>query len=104
MRKFWLVVYYGFARHLPKSAMPVFGKFAQWLRYRCAKHLFANCEGFVNLESGAYIGNGENFCILGNAGIGKDFVCHNRMVTICGGLLMGENVLFQGGGAYLRKS
>lgn len=99
MRTFWLIVYYGFAWHLPKSNWPIFGKFAQWLRYRCAKHLFAECKGYVNLEQGAYIGNGKSFHVLGEGvGIGKDFTCHNRILTIHGGLLMGEGVLFQGGG------
>lgn len=98
MRHFWLAVYYGFAKHLPKSTVPGIGKFGRWLRYKCAKHLFAECKGYVNLEQGAYIGNGRNFHVSGNCGIGKDFVCHNRIVTIHDGLLMGENVLFQGGG------
>ena len=98
MRTFWLLIYYGFAKHLPKSTSPLSGKFAKWLRYLCAKHLFAECKGYVNLEQGAYIGNGKNFYVLGECGIGKDFVCHNRIVTIHGRLLMGEDVLFQGGG------
>ena len=98
MRTFWLILYYGFARHLPKSNRPFLGRFAQRLRYQCARHLLAECHGFVNLEQGAYIGNGSNFHVLGNGGIGKDFVCHDRIVTIHGGLLMGEDVLFQGVG------
>lgn len=98
MRALWLIIYYGLARLLPKSNRPVLGKFGGWLRAKCAKHLFAECKGDVNLEQGAYIGNGRNFHILGNCGIGKDFVCHSRIVTIHGPLLMGENVLFQGGG------
>ena len=52
----------------------------------------------MNLEQGAYFGNGKNFRVLGDAGIGKDFKSHSRIVTIYGGLLMGEDVLFQGGG------
>ena len=85
MRKFWSIIYYGFARHLPKSTMPVLGKFAKWLRHQCAKHMFAECKGKdINLEQGAYIGNGRNFYILGDAAIGKDFVSHNRIVTIRG--------------------
>lgn len=100
MRTFWLVIYYAFAKHLPKSTMPILGRFALGLRYRCAKHLFARCDGFVNLEQGAYIGNGKNFFVGQNVGIGKDFVCHSRIVTIHNGLLMGENVLFQGGGIH----
>ena len=98
MRTFWMVVYYGFAKHLPKSNRPVLGRFAQWLRWQWAKHLFAECKGYVNLEQGAYIGNGKNFHFLGHGCIGKDFVCHNRIVTVHGGLLMGEDILFQGGG------
>ena len=98
MRTFWLIVYYGFARYLPKSTMPVLGKLVQRLRYRCAKHLFAECKGFVNLENGAYFGNGKNIHILGEAGLGKNFINHCRILTIHGGLMMGEDVLFQGGG------
>ena len=99
MKKFWLIIYYGFARHLPKSTVPVLGKFAKWLRGKCAKHLFAECKGKdINLEQGAYIGNGRNFHVLGDAAIGKDFVCHERIVTIHGNVMMGEDVMFQGGG------
>lgn len=83
--------------------MPIIGKIALHLRYLCAKRLFARCDGFVNLEHGAYIGNGKNFFVGKNVGIGKDFVCHSRIVTIHDGLLMAENVLFQGG-ALLRGS
>ncbi len=98
MRTFWLIVYYGIASKLPKSNRPILGKFAGWLRGKCAKHLFAECKAGVNLEQGAYIGNGKNFHVLGPAGIGRNFACHNRVLTIHGPILMGEDVLFQGGG------
>ena len=99
---FWLIVYYGFAKHLPKSTVPIVGAMAKALRRSCAKHLFAQCGSGFNLEQGAYIGNGRNFYVGKNVGIGKDFVCHSRIVTIHDGLLMAENVLFQGGGIPLR--
>ena len=95
---FWLIIYYGFARHLPKSTVPIVGTIAKALRRSCAKHLFAQCESGFNLEQGAYVGNGKNFFVGKNVGLGKDFICHNRIVTIHEGLMMGENVLFQGGG------
>ena len=99
MRKLFTILYYGFAIYLPKSNRPVLGKFAKWLRHQCAKHMFAECKGKdINLEQGAYVGIGRNFHVLGNAAIGKDFVCHNRIVTIHGNVMMGEDVLFQGGG------
>ncbi len=98
MRTLYLIIYYSFARYLPKSNRPIFGRLAQRIRFQCAKHLFSECHGYVNLEQGAYIGNGKNFYFLGGGGLGKDFVCHNRIVTVHGGMLMGENVLFLGGG------
>lgn len=99
MRKIWLILYYGFARHLPKSNRPLLGKFAKWLRGQCARYMFAECKGQdINLEQGAYVGSGKNFHVLGDAAIGKDFVCHNRIVTIHGNVMMGEDVMFLGGG------
>lgn len=99
MRKFWLIVYYGFARHLPKSNRLVFGKFGKWLRGKCARHLFTECVcDDINVEQGAYFGNGKNFHVLGNTDLGKDFICHGRIVTMHGQLMMAEDVLFQGGG------
>ena len=97
MRTIWIILYYGIAYHLPKSNRPILGRFAQWLRYQCARHLFAECNGYVNLEQGAYIGNGRNFYFKEGGCIGKDFTCHSRTVIVHGGLLMGENILFQGG-------
>lgn len=100
MKTFWLIVYYGFAKKLPKSTVPVLGKWGQRLRNRCAHHLFAECKADVNLEQGAYFGNGSDIHMIGGATIGKDFICHSRIVTFKGGLMMGENVLFQGGGHF----
>ena len=97
MRTLWLIIYYAFARRLPKSTIPVLGKMAYRLRYRCAKHLFAECGTSVNVEQGAYIGNGKQFRVGNNVGIGKDFCSHNRPLSIHDRLLMGENVLFEGG-------
>ena len=103
MRTLWLIIYYAFARKLPKSTIPVLGKMAYRLRYRCAKHLFAECGDAVNVEQDAYIGNGKHFRVGNNVGIGKDFCSHNRPLIIHDRLLMGENVLFEGGGTLLRK-
>lgn len=97
MRRFWNIVYYGFARYLPKSNVPFIGKCAQALRNRCAHGMFSQCDGFVNLEQGAYVGSGKDIYVQGDGcGLGKNFTCHSRVVTIKGHLLMGEDVLFQG--------
>lgn len=98
MRTFWLIMYYGLAKHLPKSTTPVIGKLAKGLRRVCAEHLFAKCGKMINLEQGAYFGNGKNFQVGNLVGLGKNFCCHNRIVTMHDHILMGEDVLFQGGG------
>lgn len=98
MRTFWLILYYGLVKHLPKSTAPILGKMAKSLRAACAKHLFDRCGVDVNLEQGAYIGNGKKFSVGNHVGIGKDFTCHCRIVTIEDDLMMGESVLFLGGG------
>ena len=86
MRTFWMILYYGFAKHLPKSTAPLLGKMAKAIRRSCAKHLFAQC------------GSGKKFSVGNNVGLGKDFTCHCRIVTIEDDLMMGESVLFLGGG------
>lgn len=98
MRTFWMILYYGIAKHLPKSTAPIVGTIAKVLRRSCAKHLFAQCGSDFNLEQGAYVGNGKKFSVGNNVGLGKDFTCHCRIVTIEDNLMMGESVLFLGGG------
>ncbi len=82
---------------MPKSTMPVLGKIAQRLRNCCAHHLFAECQGNVNLEQGAYFGNGKDVRVLNDAGIGKDLIVHSRILTIYGHIMMEEDILMQGG-------
>ena len=98
MRILWLILYYAFAKHLPKSTVPVIGKIAKLLRRLCAEQLLAECGLEINVEQGAYFGNGKNFSVGNLVGLGKNFCCHNRIVTIHDHLIMGEDVLFQGGG------
>ena len=98
MKTTWLILYYGFAKHLPKSTVPLIGKIAKRLRRVCAEHLFTECGAQINVEQGAYFGNGKNFCVGTLVGLGKNFKCHNRIVTMHDHILMGEDVLFQGGG------
>ncbi len=78
--------------------MPIVGPIALRLRYRCVRHLFAECGKEVNVEQGAYFGNGKNIRVGDKVGIGKDFCTHNRPLLIHERLMMGENVLFLGGG------
>lgn len=92
------IIYYGLAKHLPKSTMPVFGKLSSGLRRWCCKHMFSSCGKKLNVEKGAYLGNGKDIKVGVYVGFGKNFVMHNRTLVVDDYLMMGEDVMFLGGG------
>ena len=99
MRSFWLILYYGFAKHLPKSTVPIIGTIAKHLRRACAKHLFAECGPLINVENGVYFGNGKRLYIKGEkVGFSSNVCNHNRILTIHSHVMIGEDTLFQGSG------
>lgn len=97
MQKIYLFLYYGFAKHLPKSTTPVIGKCTKVLRRFLCKRIFSNCGTDLNVENNAYIGNGKDFKVGNQVGIGTNFKSLNRIVTIGNYLMMAEDVLFLGG-------
>ena len=85
------VLYYGFARFLPKSTTPGLGRISCRIRRAICRHMFRKdethqCRKLV-VEKGAYFGSGKNFTVGDEVGIGKNFKSLNR-----------EDVLFLGGG------
>lgn len=99
---FFRILYYGFARHLPKSTSPVLGRVSKRIRASICSHLFRKDDSHhcrkLNVEKGAYFGSGKNFTVGDEVGLGKNFKSLNRIVTIDDYLMMGEDVLFLGGG------
>ena len=98
----YLVLYYGFARFLPKSSVPFIGTISNKIRRHICMHIFKKdnnhqCKKLV-VEQGAYFGSGKNFTVGNEVGFGKNFKSLNRIVTIDDYLMMGEDVLFLGGG------
>lgn len=98
MRNFCLILYYAFARFLPKSTTPILGKVCHAFRSWVCKGIFNESGNCLNAEKGAYFGNGKDFYLKNNVGLGKNFCSHNRIVKIDDNLMMGEDVLFLGGG------
>lgn len=97
MKKLFVFLYYGFARYLPKSTVPVLGKLSKRIRSSICRHIFSGpCVG-LNVEPGAYFGSGKNFTVGNHVGLGKNFKSLNRVVTIEDHLMMSEDVLFLGG-------
>ena len=95
--KFYLVLYYGFARHLPKSTSVLTGKFSKKLRCFLCSRIFAKAGYKLNVEQGAYFGNGMDIEVGNDVGFGRNFKCRNVKLTVGNHLMMGEDILIQGG-------
>jgi len=98
IRKICLLLYYGFARYLPKSTTPFCGKPSMKLRSRLCGYLFSACGEKLVVENNVYIGNGRNFSVGNEVALGSNFKSTNRFVKIGNNLMMAEDVLFLGGG------
>lgn len=97
MKKIWLIIYYAFAKHLPKSTMPILGRFSKLVRRWLCRRIFSLAGSGLNVEQGAYFGNGKDIWVGNDVGFGKNFKMLNRKLTVKDNLLMGEDVLFLGG-------
>lgn len=97
MRKIYLILYYGFGQYLPKSTRP-FGKPSMLIRRYLCERIFASCGERLVVEKKAYFGNGKDFTVGNEGGIGYNFKSLNRIVTIGNYLMMAEDVVFIGGG------
>lgn len=89
---FFLLFYYGFARHLPGSHTPL-GRLlmTQKIRYNCCKHIFKYIGKNVNVERGAWFGRGFDIEIGDNSGIGYN--AHILNNTVIGkDVMMGPNL------------
>lgn len=98
MHYIFLLLYYGIARNLPKSTFPYLGNFFMLFRRRLCNRILASCGGNLVVENGANFGNGRDFRIGFEVGIGSNFRSMNRIISIGNHLMMSEDVLFIGGG------
>jgi len=86
-----LLLYYGAARHLPASNT----RFTGWtgaLRRAVCRGLFRSCGQKVNIEHGAYFGDGSLVDIGDRSGLGVDCQIYGR-VTLGRDVMMGPEVI-----------
>lgn len=60
------------------------------------KNIFPQCGDNVNVEQGAYFGNGKDVYLGNNVGLGKNFKLLRRILKVEDYLMMGEDVLILG--------
>ena len=95
---FYRLCYYVFAIKLPKSTMPFLGTISKKIRRYLCKRIISKCGIGLNVEKGAYFGNGKSVSVGNYVGLGKNFTLHNCILTIGNYLMMGEDVVIIGGG------
>jgi maltose O-acetyltransferase len=61
-----LMIYYGFARHLPASNHR-FSFASRWIRRMICKGIFKSAGININIENGAYFGTGSEITIGNNS-------------------------------------
>ena len=95
-RVFWLVMYYGFARHLPNSyRFQPFGYLSKQVRGLICRNIFKFTGKNVNIERGAYFGSGIDLEIGDNSGIGANCQMPAN-VKIGSDVMVGPDVLVIG--------
>lgn len=85
-----LLLYYSLLRYLPSST----NSYTRWVRVcreYCCRHIFDICGTNVNIEKGAYFGNGRHIIIGNNSGLGCHCNVHGPL-TIGNDVMMGPNV------------
>lgn len=80
MRFLFLILYYGFAQHLPSSYSIWGGKFCNMIRIFCCRRIFKYCGKISTIDRHAYFGNGRNVEIGDYSGIGENCVVPNNTV------------------------
>lgn len=79
IRYIFLALYYGFARWLPGSYLPIVGKISNNIRILCVKHIFKKCGQISTIDRGAYFGNGKDIEIGDFSGIGENCIVPNNI-------------------------
>jgi len=90
LRVISIILYYGFAKYLPKSSIP-FCKIFKKIRYSLCKSIFKKCGKDVNIEHGAYFEDGKDIEIGNYSGIGVH--CSISKAKIGNYVMMGPEVI-----------
>lgn len=85
-----LALYYGIARHLPRTDAHLLGRPSQLFRAALCKHIFKRCGKNVNVEHGASFGSGKEVELGDNSGLGINCDVPSN-VKIGNNVMMGPN-------------
>lgn len=92
LKKIALISYYLLAKHLPTNETKFIGSFSRFFRELLAKKIFLNCAQNVNINRGAYFGNGAKLTLGNNSSIGRNCQLAND-VSIGDDVMMAPEVI-----------
>jgi maltose O-acetyltransferase len=88
-----LLLYYGFARHLPDSdVFPIFGRIRDWV----CRPIFRQAGVGIHIKQGAYFGKGDGIEIGNYSDLGLRCHVYNN-VTLGRDVMMGPDVMILAG-------
>jgi maltose O-acetyltransferase len=91
-KKLLLIIYYSFVQYLPGSTIPFVGKPGSYLRRLICRVLFKYSAHDINIEKGAYFGDGSRLEIGEGSGIGRNSQLRGE-ISIGKYVMMGPDVL-----------
>ena len=80
MKKFWLILFYGFANHLPNSYTMLVGRICNRIRISICRHIFKECGKVSTINRNIYFGKGQDVVIGDYSGIGANCVIPNNII------------------------
>lgn len=80
MKKFWLILFYGFANHLPNSYTMLVGKICNHIRISICRHIFKECDKVSTINRNIYFGKGQDIVIGDYSGIGANCVIPSNII------------------------
>jgi maltose O-acetyltransferase len=92
MKKLFLCIYYGFAKHLPRNETIFIGIIIKAIRREVCSKIFYYSGANINVNSGAYFGNGLKISIGSDSSIGQNCQIAND-VTIGSDVMMAPEVI-----------
>lgn len=90
-RKLLIMLYYGFARHLPQQPLPGY-RFGNWLRAWICKTIFCKTGENITIKQGAYFGDGRKIIMGDYSQLGINCKVENDLV-MGNHVLMGPDII-----------
>ena len=103
LRPYYALSYYGTARSLPKSTVPLLGTLSSFLRRIYCKGMFAKAGRKLFVEKGSFFGTGADMRVGDEVRFGYNFRVMQRQLTVGNAVVFDQEVLIVGKSYHLEN-